>query len=194
MIINAALIAFTGLFAVDQTWSARIWIFISTATGLYMSVPPFYPLYALSLSLLTPPSLDRVNRVKLFVAAVIPDVPQEVEIQLQRQDYILGKVLDNIQDEDDDELLDVDSIRVPDFSVKYAPSPPPSSLSLSLPVCLLPQPSSPPLLSGSRTRISCKIVTCSVSPPGITNQSDLSFFSLSLSLSLCHIIGDQPMG
>jgi hypothetical protein len=143
MIINAALIAFTGLFAVDQTWSARIWIFISTATGLYMSVPPLYPLYALcslslSLSLYAlyalSPSLDRVNRVKLFVAAVIPDVPQEVEIQLQRQDYILGKVLDNIQDEDDDELLDVDSIRVPDFSVKYAPSPP--LFSLSLPSCL----------------------------------------------------------
>jgi hypothetical protein len=39
MVINAALIAFTGLFAVDQTWSARIWIFISTASGLYMSPP-----------------------------------------------------------------------------------------------------------------------------------------------------------
>jgi hypothetical protein len=39
-------------------------------------------------------------------------------VQLERQEYILGKVLDNIQDEDDDVLLDVDSIRVPDFSVK----------------------------------------------------------------------------
>lgn len=58
------------------------------------------------------------NRIKLFIAAVIPDVPPEVDIQLKRQEYILGKVLDNIQDEDDDNLLDVETVRVPDYSVK----------------------------------------------------------------------------
>lgn len=56
--------------------------------------------------------------MKLFIAYVIPDVPPEVEIQLKRQEYILGKVLDNIQDENDDDLIDVETIRIPDFSVK----------------------------------------------------------------------------
>ncbi len=38
MVINAALIAFTGLFAVNYTWAERIWIFVCTAFGLYMFV------------------------------------------------------------------------------------------------------------------------------------------------------------
>jgi hypothetical protein len=56
--------------------------------------------------------------VKEIIAAVIPDVPAEVDIQLARQEYIIGKVLDNIQDEDDDGLLDTGTVKVPDFSVK----------------------------------------------------------------------------
>lgn len=36
MLVNAALIAFTGTFAVDQTWTVRAWIFITTASGIYM--------------------------------------------------------------------------------------------------------------------------------------------------------------
>ena len=57
--------------------------------------------------------------MKEAIAAVIPDVPAEVEIQLARQEYIVGKVLDNIPDDDDDDLLDKQSIRIPDFAVKY---------------------------------------------------------------------------
>jgi len=57
--------------------------------------------------------------MKVTVAAFIPDVPPEVTIQLERQDYIIGKVLDNIQDEDDDGLIDTSAVHVADFSVKF---------------------------------------------------------------------------
>jgi hypothetical protein len=39
--------------------------------------------------------------VKYLVAEWVPDTPREVEIQLERQDYFISKILDNVPDEDD---------------------------------------------------------------------------------------------
>lgn len=38
LLINSALIAFTGSFAQNHTWAERIWIFVCTAAGLYTLV------------------------------------------------------------------------------------------------------------------------------------------------------------
>ena len=79
VLCNAALVAYTGTYARDETWIARAWIFISMASGIFA--------------------------LKQFMAFIIPDEPHDVLIQLERQDYIIGKVLDDIQDEDDDDLI-----------------------------------------------------------------------------------------
>lgn len=80
VITNAALIAFTGTWAIDYTYAARIWIFMAMAAGL---------LY-----------------LKYAVAEWVPDTPREVEIQLERQEYYLSKILDNVPDDDDVGLLE----------------------------------------------------------------------------------------
>jgi hypothetical protein len=36
LLINSALIAFTGEFARDYTWTTRAWIFFTTAAGIFM--------------------------------------------------------------------------------------------------------------------------------------------------------------
>lgn len=41
------------------------------------------------------------HRIRMIVAAIIPDVPTEVDIQLARNEFITGKVFDNIEDDDD---------------------------------------------------------------------------------------------
>ena len=76
--INAGLIAFTGTNATNDTWVERVWMFILIATGLFC--------------------------IRIFVAYLIPDLPPSVEIQLQRQDYIVDKVINNVEDEDDSHL------------------------------------------------------------------------------------------
>lgn len=73
------MVAYTGTYARDETWVVRAWIFISMASGILF--------------------------LKEFLAFIIPDEPHEVLIQIQRQEYIVGKVLDDIRDEDDDELI-----------------------------------------------------------------------------------------
>lgn len=35
--------------------------------------------------------------INALIAMAVPDVPPEVEIQLDRQDYLRGKILDNIE-------------------------------------------------------------------------------------------------
>lgn len=76
--INSALVAFTGSNTLNYTWSERIWVFILMSSGLLA--------------------------IRLFVAYLIPDVPESVNIQLDRQEYIVGKVMYNIEDEDDSDL------------------------------------------------------------------------------------------
>lgn len=41
--------------------------------------------------------------VQFIVAEVVPDVPDEVEIQIQRMEFIRSKVLDKVEDDDLDE-------------------------------------------------------------------------------------------
>jgi hypothetical protein len=52
VLTNSALVAFTGTWAIDYTYSARIWIFLAMTAGL---------LY-----------------VKFLVAEIVPDTPREV--------------------------------------------------------------------------------------------------------------------
>lgn len=74
VLTNAALIAFTSTVTDSYSWSVRIWIFIGTATGVWLTS----------------------NIISMY----IPDVPLDVEIQLKRQKYILSKIMDNIKDDD----------------------------------------------------------------------------------------------
>ncbi len=76
--INSALVAFTGSNTLNYTWALRVWIFILMSSGLLC--------------------------VRMLVAFLIPDEPAEVSIQLDRQEYIVGKVMDNVADEDDSDL------------------------------------------------------------------------------------------
>ncbi len=80
VVTNAALVAFTGTWAIDYTYTARIWIFLAMTAGLMY--------------------------VKYLVAEWVPDTPREVEIQLERQEYYIGKLIDNIPDEDDMGLVE----------------------------------------------------------------------------------------
>jgi anoctamin-10/anoctamin-7 len=63
---NAGLVAFTGTFVIDYSWPVRAWVFIGMSCLVFS--------------------------LKLLVAAWLPDVPAEVEIQLQRNDYFVDKV------------------------------------------------------------------------------------------------------
>jgi len=75
VLVNSALVAFTSSNALNQTWPERVWIFIIMSGGIMLA--------------------------KTAVAAYIPDVPEEVEIQLKRQKFYLSKIIDNVPDEDD---------------------------------------------------------------------------------------------
>lgn len=87
--INSGIVAFTSTNASVFSWTVRVWIFILMASGLLC--------------------------LKMLIAYVIPDTPIEVEIQLKRQEFIVGKLLDNIEDEDD---VDVNNVGlIPEFSV-----------------------------------------------------------------------------
>ncbi len=77
VLINAGLVAFTGSFGENYTWAERIWVFI-----------------AFSFSVLF---------IKFVVSVLVPDVARDTEIQLERQDFIVSKVIRSIGDEGDDE-------------------------------------------------------------------------------------------
>lgn len=79
VITNSALVAYTGTYAINQRWVVKAFIFVSMSSAILS--------------------------VQSICAMVIPDEPEEVTIQLQRQDYICGKILDDIQDEDDTDLI-----------------------------------------------------------------------------------------
>lgn len=42
--------------------------------------------------------------------AVIPDIPEEIEIQEKRQEFIVGKVIDQIADDIDEDVPVADSV------------------------------------------------------------------------------------
>lgn len=72
--VNAALVAFTSTVVDDFTWNQRIWIFIGMSCGIFI--------------------------MKYLLSIVIPDTPREVEIQIERREFIVGKLFKNIVDED----------------------------------------------------------------------------------------------
>jgi hypothetical protein len=76
--VNAGIIAFTSEISNGYTWVVRIWIFFSVAVLLIGT--------------------------KSAVQLLTPDVPLDVDIQLQRQKYIVDKIINNIPDEDDASL------------------------------------------------------------------------------------------
>jgi Calcium-activated chloride channel len=88
---NSAIVGFTGSMTGMYTWTLRIWIFILMATGLFC--------------------------IRLSVQSLVPDVSPTVEIQLARQEYIQGKVINNVPDEDDDEDHNPRQL-VPEYTVK----------------------------------------------------------------------------
>lgn len=80
VLVNSGLVAFTGSNAINYTWSERVWIFFGMAAGIFV--------------------------VKYVIAEYIPDTPQEVDIQLQRQAFYYDKLVHNVPDDDNDALLE----------------------------------------------------------------------------------------
>lgn len=76
--INSGIVAFTAANTINFTWALRVWIFILMSSGLFC--------------------------IRMGVAWIIPDEPAEVIIQLQRQEYIVNKVMFDVEDEDDTQL------------------------------------------------------------------------------------------
>jgi hypothetical protein len=76
--INSAIVAFTASNTINYRWALRVWIFILMSAGLFS--------------------------IRMTVAWLIPDEPEEVIIQLDRQKYITDKVLNDVEDEDDSGL------------------------------------------------------------------------------------------
>jgi threonine/homoserine/homoserine lactone efflux protein len=87
--VNSAIVAFTTTIPFNYTWVERIWLFILMATGLFC--------------------------IRMMVAYLIPDVPEEVEIQLARQEYIVRKVVLNVPD--DEEERSQNNFLVPNFRI-----------------------------------------------------------------------------
>jgi len=89
--INSGLVAFTATNMKNYTWPARVWTFILMSAGIFA--------------------------LRGFVAFLIPDEPEWVKIQVARQQYIAGKVIDNVDDEDEDAINTKTDFEVPDFKV-----------------------------------------------------------------------------
>lgn len=80
VLTNSAIVAFTANFTLNYRWAVRVWIFVIMSAGVIV--------------------------VKQVIAEYVPDTPLAVDIQLQRQDYYLDKIIRNIPDEDDVNLVD----------------------------------------------------------------------------------------
>ena len=66
MLVNAGLVAFTGTFADGYSAAVRVWIFIGISTGVLL--------------------------LKYLIAVLIPDVPNDVTIQLKRAEFFHEKL------------------------------------------------------------------------------------------------------
>eukprot|EP00605_Chrysophyceae_sp_TOSAG23-4_P000483 GSChrysophyteH1.ASY1.ANO1.542.1 assembled CDS len=88
---NSGLVSFTGQFVVSLQWPSRVWIFFLMSSGIIC--------------------------IKWLVAAIIPDVPNDVKIQQERNEYFLEKVIENKRDVQT--TLEASSLRVrPNFKLK----------------------------------------------------------------------------
>lgn len=79
VLVNSALVASTGTFALTFSWAARVWIFVGMSTGIII--------------------------IKTVVSGMVADIPRDVEIQLERKSFIESKVVHNTPDEYDDSLF-----------------------------------------------------------------------------------------
>ena len=43
--------------------------------------------------------------LQAFIMAIIPDIPEEIDIQQQRSDFIVRKLIDKVADEDDGDIF-----------------------------------------------------------------------------------------
>ncbi|CAM9434451.1 unnamed protein product [Discosporangium mesarthrocarpum] len=75
---NSAIIAFTSEIFNDQTWINRVWIFLVFEHIMFL--------------------------FKYALSVLIPDSPEEVGIQLARNEFLVSKVIHNAPDDDDDEI------------------------------------------------------------------------------------------
>lgn len=90
--INSGLVTFTATNLVNYTWPMRVWIFILMSAGIFA--------------------------LRLFVAFLIPDIPDWVTIQMDRQEYITSKIIDNVEDSDDEGgFTSKSTFEVPDYLV-----------------------------------------------------------------------------
>ena len=71
--MNSVIVAFTGDFALNFTWSDRAWIWIGMSVGLVV--------------------------LKVLVTYIVSKVPEEVTIQLQRAEFIEKILMKNLVDE-----------------------------------------------------------------------------------------------
>lgn len=42
--------------------------------------------------------------LQAFIMAIIPDIPEEIEIQIERQDFIVRKLIDKVADDNDEDV------------------------------------------------------------------------------------------
>jgi hypothetical protein len=90
--VNSGLVAFTGTLTLNYPWYGRIWIFVAMSSSIFA--------------------------IKIIISLIIPDTPQEVEIQLKRREYIVDKIVNNIPD-DFNEVVTSDQ-KTSDFVIKLS--------------------------------------------------------------------------
>ena len=81
VVTNTALVTYTGFVMKEYDWAVRNVIFVGMCSGLFGA--------------------------KWLLALMIPDMTREVDLQLQRQDFIIDKVIHLYQDDGDDDDDDV---------------------------------------------------------------------------------------
>eukprot|EP00601_Ochromonadales_sp_CCMP2298_P007360 CAMPEP_0173208830 /NCGR_PEP_ID=MMETSP1141-20130122/22749_1 /TAXON_ID=483371 /ORGANISM="non described non described, Strain CCMP2298" /LENGTH=736 /DNA_ID=CAMNT_0014135355 /DNA_START=177 /DNA_END=2384 /DNA_ORIENTATION=+ len=75
VVTNSALVAFTGSFLDGFSDAGHVWVFICMSGALIF--------------------------LKYLLAEYVDDTPRAVQIQLDRQDFYMSKIMDNVPDEDD---------------------------------------------------------------------------------------------
>eukprot|EP01039_Chlorochromonas_danica_P004477 gene4477-4905_t len=82
VITNAALTVFTMDTLDSFSFQLRMWIFVGFQWVCFS--------------------------LQMIIMAVIPDVPEEIDIQLERRDFIVSKLIDKVEDEDDSDIMGVE--------------------------------------------------------------------------------------
>ncbi|CAM9680880.1 unnamed protein product [Chrysoparadoxa australica] len=91
VVCNAALIAFTSELFADKSTAYRVWVFLGIEHAVF--------------------------GMKYIIMLLIPDVPQDVQIQLKRNEFLVSKIIDNVPDDDDTDLIR-SAGKLADFTIK----------------------------------------------------------------------------